>query len=78
MPLSGADQTELLVQRGAQSRAKSRARGKDAEMASLEHMLTLRLGLKVKLDGRGAKGTLTLHYTSVEQLEDLMKRLTGV
>lgn len=61
----------------AQKAAAPTARPKDADTIALERELGNILGLKVDVmfDGRG--GRLTLEYTSLEQLDDLIDRLTG-
>jgi ParB family chromosome partitioning protein len=35
------------------------------------------LGLKVKVAHDGAKGTVTVHYSSLDQLDMLCQRLSG-
>ena len=46
-----------------------------ADIAALEQDLTDALGLKVNLADRGGKGVLTLNYGSLEQLDDLCRKL---
>lgn len=46
-----------------------------ADIAALEHDLADALGLKVSLADRGGKGELVLRYGSLEQLDDLCRRL---
>ncbi len=46
-----------------------------ADVAALEQDLADALGLKVKLADRGGKGELTISYGSLEQLDDLCRRL---
>jgi ParB family chromosome partitioning protein len=76
-------QTEHLVQQarpGAPPReapaAKPRPREKDADTLALERDLTALLGVKVAIefDGRGG-GALTIHYRTLEQLDDVLRRL---
>ncbi len=45
------------------------------DIAALEQDLTDALGVKVGLADRGGKGELTLSYASLEQLDDLCRRL---
>ncbi len=45
------------------------------DIAALEQDLTDALGLKAALADRGGKGELTLSYASLEQLDDLCRRL---
>jgi ParB family chromosome partitioning protein len=42
---------------------------------ALEGELADSLGLRVSLTQRGEGGSLTLHYRSLEQLDDLLDRL---
>jgi ParB family chromosome partitioning protein len=48
---------------------------KDADTRALEKRVTDALGLKVTLDDRGGVGTLHIQYGSLEQLEDVLRRL---
>lgn len=72
-------QTEALA-RKSQGPSKPRKGGAGPAMASpdtaaLEQDLADALGLKVTLTDRGGKGELTLSYASLEQLDDLCRRL---
>ena len=52
--------------------------GSDADRKALERSLSDSLGLKVRLDMRGAsKGTVRIDYASLEQLEALCAKLMG-
>lgn len=55
---------------------KAAAEVKDADILALEHDLSMRLGLKVSIDGKGVKGTVSVEYQSLEQLDELIRRLT--
>ncbi|HST92127.1 MAG TPA: ParB/RepB/Spo0J family partition protein [Brevundimonas sp.] len=74
-------QTEALARRSAEGPkpkkpgAGSRAAGSSADIAALEQDLADALGLKVQLADRGGKGELVLKYSSLEQLDDLCRRL---
>jgi ParB family transcriptional regulator, chromosome partitioning protein len=67
-------QTETLVRQGRQSARPSVPR--DANTVALERDLSMRLGLPVRLQRRRAGGTLSIAYRSVEQLDELIRRLT--
>jgi ParB family chromosome partitioning protein len=54
------------------------AGGKDADTKALEHDLSQMLGLKVTLDVHGQGGTITIHYRTLEQLDDVLRRLKNV
>ena len=47
----------------------------NADTLSLEQDLQEALGLNVKLDDRGGKGELRLTYASLEQLDELCRKL---
>jgi ParB family chromosome partitioning protein len=49
---------------------------KDTDTQALEADLSSVLGLDVSIDHRGATGTLTITYATLEQLDDLCNRLT--
>lgn len=63
--------------RRAGGKSAARAPGKDADTLALERELGNVLGLKVDVEFDGLGGKLTLEYTSLEQLDDLVDRLTG-
>ena len=49
----------------------------DADVAALERQLGDLLGLKVKVASDGHRGTVTLHYSSLDQLDMICQRLSG-
>jgi ParB family chromosome partitioning protein len=49
---------------------------KDADTAALENDLSEVLGLDVSIADRGGAGVLTISYKTLEQLDDLCRRLT--
>jgi ParB family chromosome partitioning protein len=51
------------------------ANGKDADTKALEHDLSQMLGLKVTLDVHGQGGMIAIHYRTLEQLDDVLRRL---
>ena len=75
-------QAEALARRAAEG-PKSRKPGVAstgtgegaADVAALEQDLADALGLKVQLADRGGKGELTIRYGTLEQLDDLCRRL---
>lgn len=70
-------QTERLVQRRrASGSEKRRARQKDADILALERNLSAFLGLKVTIAPRRTGGELVIRYHTVEQLDDLLQRLS--
>ncbi len=75
-------QTERLVQ-AARGRPAARrepaepgAAVKDPDTLALERDLAALLGLKVNIAIRGEGGTLTIHYQTLEQLDDVLRRLS--
>lgn len=77
-------QTEKLAgeEGGGAKPGKARAGGgakgadKDADTAALERDLTEQLGCRVTLTSSGKGGELTIHYGSLEQLDDILSRLS--
>ena len=49
----------------------------DADLAALERQLADILGLKVVVSHKGQGGAVTLHYSSLEQLDMICQRLSG-
>lgn len=49
---------------------------KDADTLALERDLAALLGLKVEIRFHGGGGTLSIHYTSLDQLDDILNRLS--
>jgi ParB family chromosome partitioning protein len=49
----------------------------DADLAALERQLGDILGLKVQVSHKGQGGTVTLYYSSLDQLDMVCQRLTG-
>jgi len=77
-------QAEALARRGkpASADGAGRPRGrppkqsKDPNTAALERDLSSMLGLRVQIEERGEGGLLTIRYESLEQLDDLLQRLS--
>jgi ParB family chromosome partitioning protein len=71
-------QVEALAKeraRAPRSRGKSRRDAKSADTLALERRLTDALGLTVTLAERGAAGVLQIHYCSLDQLDEVLRRL---
>lgn len=74
-------QTERLVQKHMSPRpagATQSAPAKDADTVALERRLSDILGLKVGIEFRGENigGKVTVHYQSLDQLDDIIRRLS--
>ncbi|NUT00658.1 MAG: ParB/RepB/Spo0J family partition protein [Sphingomonas sp.] len=76
-----AEERARFVKPGAGAdiaRASARnAKGMDADVVALERQLGDTLGLKVQIAHNGQRGVVTLHYSSLDQLDMLCQRLTG-
>ncbi len=74
-------QTEELAReakpQGPSRGSKPPARGpiKDADTLALERDLSELLGLKVTIEIHGRGGSITIHYKTLEQLDDVLQRL---
>ena len=76
-------QTEQLVRKSGLVRAETgagTARGgrkfaKDPDTLALERDLSALLGLKVNIEIHGEGGALTVHYQTLEQLDEVLRRL---
>jgi ParB family transcriptional regulator, chromosome partitioning protein len=60
--------------RGA-NRALRRGAGKNANLIALEKRISDALGLAVSIDARKRGGALTIRYRSLEQLDEVLRRL---
>ena len=77
-------QAERLVQqargkpesRGVKADKAGASPGKDPDTLALERDLGALLGLKVSIDFKGQGGSLTVHYKTLEQLDDVLHRLS--
>ena len=67
--------TETLVRRHAAQPRMQAPRSPDADTAALESELGAALGLRVTLKATQRGGSLTLHYTSLDQLERVISLL---
>jgi ParB family transcriptional regulator, chromosome partitioning protein len=68
-------QAESLAKTGKTPRKSAAAPVKDADTAALERDLTEQLGLKVAVNFGGRGGSLTIHYRTLDQLDDVLRRL---
>jgi ParB family chromosome partitioning protein len=57
--------------------ARGGAKPPDADLEALERQLGDMLGLRVKVANDGNRGTVTLHYASLDQLDMICQRLSG-
>ena len=69
-------ETEALVQRLLRGPAQPRRKKHDRDLARLQDELSERLGTTVQIrPARKGRGTLVLHYSSLDHLDQLLKRL---
>ena len=69
-------QTEKLVKSGnIANKPETRKRIKDSNTVALEHDLAALLGLQVTIDFKDPGGKLVIAYESLEQLDEILKRL---
>jgi ParB family chromosome partitioning protein len=69
-------QTEKLAQGGKKrGRPPKGPERKDADTVRLENDLSALLGLKVTVAFTGRAGSITIHYQSLDQLDDILNRL---
>jgi ParB family chromosome partitioning protein len=61
----------------ARASARNAAHAIDPDLAALERQLGDMLGLKVQVAHKGQGGTVTLHYSSLDQLDMICQRLSG-
>ncbi|MDQ2102942.1 ParB/RepB/Spo0J family partition protein [Azospirillum isscasi] len=80
-------QTEDLMRGGAPTKPKKAAGGrgggatdptlKDVDLVNLEEEISARIGLKVAITPQGKGGSITIHYQTLDQLDDVLRRLGG-
>lgn len=71
-------QAENLAQQSLDTSAtapRSRPQEKDADTRALEKLLSDTTGMAVNIDHKGHGGTVTIKYRSLEQLDDICRRL---
>jgi ParB family transcriptional regulator, chromosome partitioning protein len=71
-----AEKLAKLAKQGSLSQSSAPA-AKLADTAALERELTALLGLKVTIAFDGQGGALTIHYRTLEQLDDVLRRLSN-
>jgi ParB family chromosome partitioning protein len=67
--------TEQLVKRRAAQRRPGSRQARDADTIALERDLTQTLGVRATIAAKTRGGTLTLHYSSLDQLDRLLALL---
>jgi len=72
-----AEQRAKAAKRGPRELVLTEARRVDADIAALERQLGDMLGVRVQVAHKGQGGTVSLQYSSLEQLDMICQRLTG-
>jgi ParB family chromosome partitioning protein len=72
-------QVETMARKSGQEQAKElkpkRRTGKDADTVALEKRVSDALGLQVTVDHHGGRGVLHIHYSNLEQLDEVLRKL---
>lgn len=75
-PLPETERAALAIQTHAQAMHAAQAK-KDPDILALEQTLSENLGLKVAITDRGQAGEINIAYESLEQLDEILRRLGG-
>ena len=67
--------TRAKTKKGKAAKSATPGREKDADTKALERDLTQKLGLKVEIGFDGKGGAVTVHYQTLEQLDDIIAKL---
>ncbi|HEX8842759.1 MAG TPA: ParB/RepB/Spo0J family partition protein [Sphingomicrobium sp.] len=70
-------QAEARAKKAKAPEAPAKERVVDPDLAALERQLGDMLGLKVQVVHKGQGGTVTLHYSNLDQLDMVCQRLSG-
>mgnify|MGYP001574496619 FL=1 len=69
-------QTERLAQSGKSNRGRKPAPAKDADTLAIEREMTNLLGLRVSISFRRRGGELVIHYKTLDQLNEVLRRMS--
>ncbi|MFL6729805.1 MAG: ParB/RepB/Spo0J family partition protein [Sphingomicrobium sp.] len=72
-----AEQRAKRAKEGPRELVLTDQRKVDADIVALERQLGDMLGLKVQVANKGKGGTVSLHYSSLDQLDMICQRLSG-
>jgi len=61
---------------GSKSGGSGKSTHKDADTAAVERDLKAALGLDVEIRNKDGKGSITVHYSNLDQLDDVLRRLS--
>lgn len=68
--------TRKLVLKSVKPSVAGKPGAKHADLLALERDMAERLGLRVTIDGKGASGVLTIAYQSIDQLDEILEKLS--
>jgi ParB family chromosome partitioning protein len=71
-----AKDTRKPMPKAAAAGPAGTAKAKHADLLALERDLAERLGLRVTIDGKGASGVLSIVYQSIDQLDEVLAKLS--
>ena len=74
---TGAVHDRRVPDDSARAAAAAAVKTVDADLEALERQLGDMLGLKVQVIHKGQGGNVTLHYSSLDQLDMICQRLSG-
>ena len=72
-----AESRARRAKQGPRELVLDKSRAVDPDLTALERQLADMLGLKVQVVHKGQGGTVTLHYSSLDQLDMICQRLSG-
>jgi len=73
---NAAKDTRKPSSKAAPTPASGKPVAKHADLLALERDMTERLGLKVTIEGHGSSGTLGIVYKSLDQLDEILAKLS--
>ncbi len=75
--LSGALNVRQAERKARAPKGKHKQRAKDADTKAVESNISNALGMEVEIDHKGERGGMVkIHYKTLEQLDDLIRRLS--
>ena len=74
---SGISKTPRPREGSNRSEHSNANKNKDPDILALEETLSENLGLKVSINDRGQTGEIVIAYSSLEQLDEILRRLGG-
>lgn len=60
---------------GEAVRQAAAPRGRDPDLVNLEEEISAKIGLRVAINPQGKRGSITIHYQTLDQLDEVIRRL---